>query len=986
MNLGNEPVQAVGSGTSGQGAIDNSSTTAQVNALTSVTLAGDTTFGTSGAEWDLHSAVSGSTNGILSTSGHAYKLTKVGTPQIAIIDTFVDPALGSIDILSGPLVIRGATSGLGDPNYMLTVESGATLATYNVPAPLNKQVTLIGTLEHVNSTATFVGPMLVSGSPSQIEINTTTTLNLNGPVSGSGLLSVVAYPGTGGGTLNFNGTNSFTGGFSMIQDTINFNGNNAAVTGPISVGGGALYVNSLLGGPVTSYSGTSVGGTGDALAPVEIGGTFSPGPTNSAGTCTAGNGITFDGTATLTFDLAAVNTVGSGVNDLLIVTNGDLTVNGNNITINILAGSLQPGTYRLINYTGNLNGSFGTVQATTSLTQTLTLDATSTPGQVNLIVSGVPDTLKWNTATSTNWDTAVSTNWLSLTGNTNTMFQGGDNAVFDDTANVVTNISIVSAGVLPASITNNSSTNNFVISGPGSIGGGGKLVKLGSSTLTLNTANTISGVTIGGGILSLGNATALGNTNVSVIITNGGTLDLNALSLSPYTFLVSGAGAGTNGAIVNNSATLQDHALAALTLTSDTTFGGVGRFDIRAAVIPSTNMSTGGHAYGFTKVGANQLWLDDTGMDPALANIAVQAGKLVLVRVTTLGNPTNTVTIYSNAYLSLYNSGNTNLGYAVVTKKLVLNDGASLENLSATNIYGGPIVLNGAGYMVGNGNSMELTNVISGIGTLVETNNSLLTLTANNTYTGNTIISGGILALTGTGSIATSPMIVLNGNVVLDVSGRTDQAFTITVGQTLATTSIGTGTVNGSLTNGTGGTVSPGGAGALGTLIVTNTVTLAGTTAMDLNAATLTNDVITSGAGMTYGGTLNVSIVSGTPAAGNSFKLFTAPSYSGSFSATNLPALGAGLGWNWSPASGVLKVVQTVNLAPTNILFNVSGSQMTLSWPADHIGWQLQVQTNTLGTGLGTNWVNVPGSAAVNGVTNTISSANGTVFYRLTYP
>jgi len=288
--------------------------------------------------------------------------------------------------------------------------------------------------------------------------------------------------------------------------------------------------------------------------------------------------------------------------------------------------------------------------------------------------------------------------------------------------------------------------------------------------------------------------------------------------------------------------------------------------------------------------------------------------------------------------------------------------------------------------MVGNGNSMELTNVISGIGTLVETNNSLLTLTANNTYTGNTIISGGILALTGTGSIATSPMIVLNGNVVLDVSGRTDQAFTITVGQTLATTSIGTGTVNGSLTNGTGGTVSPGGAGALGTLIVTNTVTLAGTTAMDLNAATLTNDVITSGAGMTYGGTLNVSIVSGTPAAGNSFKLFTAPSYSGSFSATNLPALGAGLGWNWSPASGVLKVVQTVNLAPTNILFNVSGSQMTLSWPADHIGWQLQVQTNTLGTGLGTNWVNVPGSAAVNGVTNTISSANGTVFYRLTYP
>ena len=56
----------------------------------------------------------------------------------------------------------------------------------------------------------------------------------------------------------------------------------------------------------------------------------------------------------------------------------------------------------------------------------------------------------------------------------------------------------------------------------------------------------------------------------------------------------------------------------------------------------------------------------------------------------------------------------------------------------------------------------------------------------------------------------------------------------------------------------------------------------------------------------------------------------------------------------------------TVNTNPTNILFSAANSQLTLSWPADHTGWQLQAQTNKLSVGINTNWVNVSGTTGTN--------------------
>jgi len=74
----------------------------------------------------------------------------------------------------------------------------------------------------------------------------------------------------------------------------------------------------------------------------------------------------------------------------------------------------------------------------------------------------------------------------------------------------------------------------------------------------------------------------------------------------------------------------------------------------------------------------------------------------------------------------------------------------------------------------------------------------------------------------------------------------------------------------------------------------------------------------------------------------------------------------------------------------TNISWQVSSggssSQLQLSWPQDHQGWHLQIQTNNPGTGLGTNWVNVYDSTNSDQYSLPINLTNGSVFLRLVYP
>jgi hypothetical protein len=85
-------------------------------------------------------------------------------------------------------------------------------------------------------------------------------------------------------------------------------------------------------------------------------------------------------------------------------------------------------------------------------------------------------------------------------------------------------------------------------------------------------------------------------------------------------------------------------------------------------------------------------------------------------------------------------------------------------------------------------------------------------------------------------------------------------------------------------------------------------------------------------------------------------------------------------------SNATLTVLSAVNTSPTSIVYGFSGSNLILSWPADHSGWRLEAQTNSLAHGLGTNWVTVGGSAGTNRISIPISTTGDSVFYRLAYP
>ncbi|HWY30240.1 MAG TPA: hypothetical protein VNX46_05775, partial [Candidatus Acidoferrum sp.] len=130
---------------------------------------------------------------------------------------------------------------------------------------------------------------------------------------------------------------------------------------------------------------------------------------------------------------------------------------------------------------------------------------------------------------------------------------------------------------------------------------------------------------------------------------------------------------------------------------------------------------------------------------------------------------------------------------------------------------------------------------------------------------------------------------------------------------------------------------------------------------------------------------------SGTLAAGDVFPLFSATNYFGSFSSISPAIPGSGLVWNTNTLSvdGKLRIV-TGTTVPTNTVPIVAtvtgGNSLRLAWPTDHIGWTLEVQTNSLIVGLGTNWVRLMTSTTTNEIFVPIVTANGSIFYRLVYP
>ncbi len=77
---------------------------------------------------------------------------------------------------------------------------------------------------------------------------------------------------------------------------------------------------------------------------------------------------------------------------------------------------------------------------------------------------------------------------------------------------------------------------------------------------------------------------------------------------------------------------------------------------------------------------------------------------------------------------------------------------------------------------------------------------------------------------------------------------------------------------------------------------------------------------------------------------------------------------------------------QTVSTIPPQLVIMTSGGQVQLSWPMDHLGWRLEMQTNSLNASPGADWATVSNSTMTNQLSMPIDPAKGSLFFRLAYP
>ena len=311
------PVSVSGAGVGGNGAIVNNGAS-QSKVLHTVTLAADAIFGGSG-DWDIRNSSGSSAPADAQLNG-AFNLTKAGTNTVTLNSVTVDPALANINVLAGTLSVANLTTSLGNTSSNLTVFTNATLQLSKLTNVLSKVLVLnnSATLQGLG-TNTFGGPVVLAGGTATVVVGSGAQLTLTNAISGLGGLSK-----NGSSTLFLTAGNTFSGGIAVSAGTLALAGLGSISNSPtISVGSGATFDVSAVGGGFALGAAQKLSGYGAVNGAVSANGTIAPGAANSIGTLTLSNAPTLNGVV-----LIKLNSTNGQSSDNLTLASGTLTYGG----------------------------------------------------------------------------------------------------------------------------------------------------------------------------------------------------------------------------------------------------------------------------------------------------------------------------------------------------------------------------------------------------------------------------------------------------------------------------------------------------------------------------------------------------------------------------------------------------------------------------------------------------------------------------------
>ena len=862
----------------------------------SLTFAGNLSGGSGGTAGIENLTVNNNTNGNIVISGAimnggatAVTLTKKG---------------------AGSLTLAGTNTYSG-----ITTNSGGTLVINNNLSVSTNLLVLAGGILSDSVSSTLTNNINLSAA-STVSVASGQTLTLNGVITNSGALTLT----NANGTLVLGGANTFSGAINMTTNTTLVVTNTRGLGNTPNVNWGIYNAASGFGSVLTLRTpSTLLKGDGTAFAATIGLNTY----INVAGNYTINVDYSAAGGTAFNQQLAGLNLGGAGDNGMPVlyvygtnITSGTGVVTFTNLTWGNTGNGGSSSQIVPVNESIVINGpaypivnSYGH-----ACTETLFLDGTSTGNAINGVITNN------YYAAGSDYMTAAITKQ-----NSSTWTLSGTNSYWGATT--------VSGGALLINGNNSAATNTVTVASGATLGGSGTIGGLvsvaangflspslgtgGSSTLTLSSSAT-NALTLNGGSGNLTfaistNATALTNDQIQIT----GTLVLKGSNTIALAFPAGAAPAGTY--------TLMTYAAT----TGSGTLTLSGSYQNTTLVVTSTNvqliLSSSNNGWLTWKGQTNGIWDATTtnwisGSSPVNYIDGAQVNfddTAVLFSVTNNGVSPAAMTVNNN----LQNFTFTSRSGGITGATGLIKSGVGTLTLNGTNSFTGDTVINGGSVLVNNsaalaGSSVAL-NVASALGFNVNAvtlgnlagsanlalnngafpvsltlggNNASSTYTGNLTGTGSLIKTGtGVFTLTGTNAIGGTTT-VSNGTLL--VSGSLTSSAVNVLGGTFA----GACTAGGLVTVGTGATLQPGATNG-GTLLLNSTLNLnAGSaTVMQLGTAA---SMIRGVSSLTYGGTLVITNASGaTLSAGSTFKLFDAATYSGAFTSSNLPALGAGLSW-----------------------------------------------------------------------------------------